>query len=220
MISCLPRLAEQSSIRNKLMRIRIYDGWLLLHCSPPGQASKSSSNWEWPSSFWTRWSMENPSMPFKICRKPLNSTTGILWQWLELREEWVCCKWPRSSFPGPWKWHRNEAANTFIFWPPASILQEFFQNLGKILNRMSGLFQTLLICFFKESKYDEFFLTEWRQKPFIQGHGGWTNEGANNRFIRVVKIDSSTVTSLKQPQLFVEISSSCMFNALSPFFRP
>ena len=40
MISCLPRLAEQSSIRNKLMRIRIYDGWLLLHCSPPGQASK------------------------------------------------------------------------------------------------------------------------------------------------------------------------------------
>ena len=28
MISCLPRLAEQSSIRNKLMRIRIYDGWL------------------------------------------------------------------------------------------------------------------------------------------------------------------------------------------------
>ena len=185
-------------------------------CTAPllDKPAKSSSNWEWPSSFWTRWSMENPSMPFKICRKPLNSTTGILWQWLELREEWVC--WARSSFPRPWKWHRNEAVNTFIFWPPASILQEFFQNLDKILTRISGLFQTQLIRF----KNTMSFLTEWRQKPFIQGHGGWTNEGANNRFIRVVKIDSWTVTSLKQPQLFVEISSSCMFNALSPFFLP
>ena len=162
--------------------------------------SKSSSNWEWPSSFWTRWSMENP-MPFKICRKPLNSTTGILWQWLELREEWVC--WARSSFPGPWKWHRNEAARTCIFWPPASILKEFFQNLGKI-KRISSVFLGSISSQIR-------WVVSWfrRQKPFLQGHGGWTNEGANNpRFIRVVvKIDSWTVTSLKQPQLFVERDS-------------